>query len=142
VKRTTIENLDGIFAKDFVYFPDRHACRTERSFFLPLAAFKFAKNIFAKPIDKANGVWYNREVNEVKPLGFRPAAVSAHGSIFSLFVPQVGAVGVRGQFASVRFLFFGGVYPSLPIKKTRLSMRRSIVSRSVSSATTVQCWAL
>ena len=37
------------------------------------------KNIFAKAIDKGRGEWYNNAVNEVRPLGFHPAAVSALG---------------------------------------------------------------
>ena len=41
MKTTTSENFDGVFAKDFVDFPDRHACRSERLF---PASYRDAKN--------------------------------------------------------------------------------------------------
>ena len=78
------------------------------------------QNIFAKPIDKRREVWYNCAVNEVKPLGFHPAAMSAHGSIFSFLVPIESVQWAYGGRLLLYDFYFRRCFPIATNQKDTL----------------------
>ena len=65
-------------------------------------------------------MWYNCTVNEVKPLGFHPAAVSAHGLIFSYLVPQSRCSGRTGADCFCTIFIFRRCLPIATNQKDTL----------------------